>query len=188
MDEQSLIGIAHLPSQNPDTNTTEYLVSTNTTAADWTWEEVRGSLMLTFGNGFIRIQRESLEGDIIIELEDYRVSGADINHIMTTTTNGVTGYWSIVATNKVIGLPDEDQLPPNGMYRIHPSIALDPFWVECQFSGANGATYLYPNMTHDDGFTSTPGSEDGCLEPGRDSRVQIEISQSEWYVEWFMNP
>ena len=55
------------------------------------------------------------------------------------------------------------------MYRIHPSIALDPFWVECRFNGGNGATYLYPNMTHDDGFTSTPGQDDGCLEPGPDS-------------------
>ena len=171
MDEQDFIGISHVPSQNPDWP--EYLVSTNTTAwENGTWEDVRGSLMLTFGNGFIGIQHESIDGDFIIGLEDARVNAADINHIMTSTTNGVTGYWSIVATNKIIGLPDEDQLPPNGMYRIHPSIALDPFWVECQFSGANGATYLYPNMTHDDGLTSTPGQEDGCLEPGTDSRVK----------------
>ena len=121
MDEQSLIGIAHLPSQNPDTNTTEYLVSTNTTAADWTWEEVRGSLMLTFGNGFIRLQRDAPDGDIIIELEDDRINQADINHLMVTTTNGVTGYWTIVATNKITG--GDNPLPPNGMYRIHPSIA-----------------------------------------------------------------
>ena len=174
MDEQNLIGIAHLPSQNPDTNTTEYLVSTNTTAADWTWEEVRGSLMLTFGNGFIRLQRDAPDGDIIIELEDDRINQADINHLMVTTTNGVTGHWTIVASNKIIGIPDEDSLPEYGMYRIHPSLALDPFWVECRFSGTLGATYLYPNMTHEDGFTSTPGQEDGCSEPGRDFRFVTE--------------
>ena len=56
--------------------------------------------MLTYGNGFIRLQDESIDGEVIIELEDYRVNPADINHIMTTTSNGVSGYWSIVATNK----------------------------------------------------------------------------------------
>ena len=165
MDAKHFIGISHLPSQNPESP--EYLVFTNADWWNWTWEEVRSSLMLTFGNGFIRLQRESIDGDIILELEDDRISDADINHLMVTTTNGVTGYWTIVATNKITG--GDNQLPPNGMYRIHPSIALDPFWVECQFSGANGATYLYPNMTHDDGFTSSPGQEDGCLEPGRGS-------------------
>jgi len=171
MDAKHFIGISHLPSQNPESP--EYLVFTNADWWNWTWEEVRGSLMLTFGNGFIRLQRESIDGDIILELEDDRISDADTNHLMVTTKNGVTGYWTIVATNKVTG--GENQPPPNGMYRIHPSIALDPFWVECQFSGTLGATHLYPNMTHKDGFTSTPGQEDGCVEPGRDFMVQTNF-------------
>ena len=56
--------------------------------------------MLTFGNGFIRLQDGSLDGEVIIELNDNRINQADINHIMTTTSKGVSGYWSIVATNK----------------------------------------------------------------------------------------
>ena len=69
VDEQGFIGISHLPSQNPEWP--EYLVSTNITAANWTWEDVRGSMMLTYGNGFIRLQDESLDGEVIIELADY---------------------------------------------------------------------------------------------------------------------
>ena len=167
MDAKHFIGISHLPSQNPDSP--EYLTFTNPDWWNWSWEEVRGSLMLTFGNGFIRLQRDAPDGDIIIELEDDRINQADINHLMVTTTNGVTGHWTIVASNTIIGIPDEDiGFPEYGMYRIHPSLALDPFWVECRFSGTLGATYLYPNMTHEDGFTSTPGEEDGCFEPGRE--------------------
>ena len=86
-------------SQNPELYP-DYLVSTNTTNTAWTWDEVRGSLMLTFDNGFIRLQDGSLDGEVIIALNDNRINQADINHIMTTTSKGVSGYWSIVATNK----------------------------------------------------------------------------------------
>lgn len=164
-DENGYIGIQYMPI--PGSMQYEYLAAQNFTQDEW--ENVRSKMSLTFGNGFIRL--EGPNSSTLVELEDSRIHQAEINHIMVTTFQPldgspelIKGTWHVSATNKIIDSPDE--MPSNGMYKVHPLIDLDPFWVECQFDGGVGSTYIYPNMTNPDGLTSTPGLDDGCDEPG----------------------